>query len=111
MKKQPDDAALKHYSREHGRCLGVVVRELRTERGLTQHEVAKRAKVSLLWVQRLEENQKLDTNYSICRVYRVACALGVELYELYKPAEEMPGPVPWIRRKKIRKGYQNGAAD
>ena len=111
MKKQPDDAALKHYSREHGRCLGVVVRELRTERGLTQHEVAKRAKVSLLWVQRLEENQLLDTNYSIGRVYRVACALGVELYEFYKRAEEMTGPAPWLRRKKIRKGDQNGAAD
>ena len=90
MKKQPDDAALERYSQEHGRCLGVVVRELRTERGLTQHEVAKRAKVSLLWVQRLENNQ-LNTNYSIGRIYRVACALGVELYVSSKRAEEMTG--------------------
>ena len=94
MKKQTDDAAaLEHYSQEHGRCLGVAVRELRTERGLTQHEVAKRAKVSVLWVQRLEDNQLLNTNYSIGRVYRVACAFGVELYEFYKRAEEMTGPV------------------
>jgi len=70
MKKQPDDAALERYSREHGRCLGVVARELRTEKGLTQYAVAKRAKVSLRWVQRLEDNQ-LNTNYSIGRLYQV----------------------------------------
>ena len=110
MKKQPDDAALEHYSQEHGRCLSVAVRELRTERGLTQHEVAKWAKVSLLWVQRLEDNQ-LNTNYSIGRLYQVACALGVELYDFYKRAEEMTGPAPWLRRKTIRKDHQNGAAD
>jgi transcriptional regulator with XRE-family HTH domain len=109
MKKQPDDAALERYSQEHGRCLGVVVRELRTERGLTQHEVAKRAKVSLRWVQRLEDNQ-LNTNYSIGRLYQVACALGVELYEFYKRADEMAGPAPWLRRKKIRKDNQSGTA-
>jgi transcriptional regulator with XRE-family HTH domain len=73
-------------------------------------KAAKRAKVSLLWVQRLEDNQ-LDTNYSIGRLYRVACALGVELYEFYKRAEEMTGPAPWLRRMKIRKDNQNGAAD
>jgi transcriptional regulator with XRE-family HTH domain len=71
----------------------VVVCELRTERGSTQHEVAKRAKVSLLWVHRLEDKQLLNTNYSMGRVYRVACAFGVELYEFYKRAEEMTGPV------------------
>ena len=110
MKKQPDDAALEHYSQEHGRCLGVVVRELRTGRGLTQHEVAKRAKVSLRWVQRLEDNQ-LNTNYSIGRLYQVARALGVELYELYKRADEIVGPAPWLCRKKIRKDNQSGTAD
>lgn len=110
MKKQPDDAALERYSQEHGRCLGVVVRELRTDRGLTQHEVAKRAKVSLRWVQRLEDNQ-LNTNYSIGRLYQVACALGVELYEFYKRADEMAGSAPWLCRKTIRKDTQSGTAD
>ena len=110
MKKQPDDAALERYSQEHSRCLGLVVRELRTERGSTQHEVAKRAKVSLRWVQRLEDNQ-LDTNYSIGRLYQVACALQVELYEFYKRAGEMAGRAPWLRRQKIRKDHQNGVAD
>lgn len=110
MKKQPDDAALERYSQEHGRCLGVVVRELRMAKGLTQHAVAKRAKVSVRWVQRLEDNQ-LNTNYSIGRRYQVACALGVELYEFYKRADEMAGPALWLCRKKIPKDHQNGTAD
>ena len=110
MKEQPDDAALERYSQEHGRCLGVVARELRTENGLTQRAVAKRAKVSFRWVQRLENNQ-LNTNYSIGRLYQVACALGVELYEFYKRADEMAGPAPWIRQKNIRKDYQSGTGD
>jgi len=110
MKKQLDDAALERYSQEHGRCLGVVARELRTEKGLTQYAVAKRAMVSLRWVQKLEDNQ-LNTNYSIGRLYQVACALGVELYELYKRADEMAGPAPWLCRKKIRKDNQSGTPD
>ena len=59
-------------------------------------EVAKRAKVSLLWLQRIETNQ-LYTNYQIRRLDQVACALGVELYEFYKRATEMAGPAPWLR--------------
>lgn len=94
MKKQPDDAALERYSQEHSRCLGLVARELRTEKGWTQLEVAKRAKVSVRWVQRLEDDQ-LNTNYSIGRLYQIACAMGIELYELYKRADEMAGPAPW----------------
>ena len=101
MDKQPDDAVLDRYSQEHGRCLGIVARELRTQRGLTQHEVAKRAKVSPRWVQRLEDNQ-LNTNYSIGRLYQIACALQVELYEFYKRADEMMGPPPWLDRGKTQ---------
>jgi len=103
MKQQPDDATLERYWQEHGRCLGVVARELRTEKGLTQYAVAKRAKVSLLWVQRLEDNQ-LNTNYSIGRLYQVACAMGVELYELYKGADEMVGPAPWLMPEEDSEG-------
>ena len=110
MKKRLDDAALERYSQEHSRCLGVVARELRTEKGLTQQAVAKRAKVSVRWVQRLEDN-RLNTNYSIGRLYQVTCALGVELYELYKRAHEMAGPAPWLCRKRIRKDDQSGTAD
>ena len=61
--------------------LSVVVGQIRTEKGLTQREVAKQAKISLLWLQRLEINQ-LHTNYQIRRLDQVARALEVELYEL-----------------------------
>jgi transcriptional regulator with XRE-family HTH domain len=69
--------------------------ELRTEKGLTRGEVAKRANVSVLWIQRLETNQ-LHTNYTIGRLDQVARALGVELYDLYSRAGEMAGPPPWL---------------
>lgn len=95
MKKQMDRAAFERYSREHGRCLGVAVCELRTDKGLTQSELAKRAQVSVLWIQRLETNQ-LHTNYTIRRLDQVAGALDVELYDLYKRAGEMIGTPPWL---------------
>ena len=91
-----DIAALKRYRQERDRCLGVVVYELRTNKGLTQSEVAKRAQVSVLWIKRLETNQ-LRTNYTIRRLDQVARALGAELYDLYKRASEMMGgPPPWL---------------
>ena len=95
MKKPTDRAALERYRREHSRCLGVAIEELRTQKGLTRSEVAKHAKVSVLWIQRLETNQ-LHTNFTIRRLDQVAHALGVELYELYKRADEMTGPPPWL---------------
>src|SRR5258708_450092 len=102
MKKQTDTAALERYRQEHDRCPGAVACQLRTDKGLTQSEVAKRAKVSVLWIQRLETNQ-LHTNYTIRRLDQVARPLGVELYELYKRASHMMGPPPWLETE----GMQN----
>lgn len=98
MKNQTDRAALERYARERNRCLGVVVEELRTNKSLTRSEVAKRAKVSLLWIQRLETDQ-LHTNYTIRRLDQVAGALGVELYDLYSRASETTGAPPWLNRE------------
>lgn len=98
MKEQTDTAEFERYSQEHGRCLGVAVEELRTDKGLTRSEVAKQASVSVRWIQRLETNQ-LHTNYTIRRLDQVARALGVELYDLYKRADEMMGPPPWLNRE------------
>lgn len=89
-----DLAAQEHYRREHDRCLGLVARDLRISQDLTVDEIAKRAKVSTHWIQRLETNE-LKTNYTIGRLDRVARALGVDLYEFYKRASEMAGPPPW----------------
>lgn len=88
-------AAFARYRQEHDRCLGEAMYELRTSKGLTQSELAKRAQVSVLWIQRLETNQ-LRTNYLIRRLDQVARAVGVELYDLYKRASEMIGPPPWM---------------
>jgi transcriptional regulator with XRE-family HTH domain len=96
MKRRADHAALERYRQEHNRCLGVAAQELRAEKGLTRSEVAKRAKVSVLWIRRLETNQ-LDTNYTIRRLDQVSTALGFELYDLYKRASEMAGPPPWLQ--------------
>jgi len=67
MKKQVDAAAFESYKQEHGRCLGIAVCQLRTEKGLTPDQLAKRAEVSAQWIRRLETNQ-LHTNYSIGRI-------------------------------------------
>jgi transcriptional regulator with XRE-family HTH domain len=98
MKSRADHAVLERYRKEHNRCLGVAAEELRAEKGLTRSEVAKKAKVSVLWIRRLEDN-KLDTNYTIRRLDQVSTALGVELYDLYKRASEMAGPPPWLQTR------------
>lgn len=95
MKEETDAAAFQRYRQEHGRGLGVAVEEVRTSKGLTRSEVAKRANVSVLWIQRLETN-RLRTNYTIRRLDQVADALGVELYDLYKRASEIAGRPPWL---------------
>jgi transcriptional regulator with XRE-family HTH domain len=98
MMRQDNPEAFEHYRQEHQRCLGIVVRQMRTENGLTPDQLAKRAEVSALWLQKLETNQ-LHTNYSIGRINRIARALGVELYDVYKRADEMLGPPPWLNKE------------
>lgn len=101
MRKQVDAEAFERYTREHGRCLGIAVCQLRREKGLTLDQLAKRAEVSALWLRRLETNQ-LHTNYSIGRLDRIARALGVELYDVYKRADEMLGPPPWLDQEEAQ---------
>jgi transcriptional regulator with XRE-family HTH domain len=76
----------------------VVVEELRTNKSLTRSEVAKRAKVAILWIQRLETNQ-LHTDYTIRKLDQVAHAPGVELYDFYERTSEMTGAPPWPCRE------------
>jgi transcriptional regulator with XRE-family HTH domain len=87
VKAHKDSAAFERDRQEHARCLGIAVEEFRTNKSLTLSEVAKRANVSVLWIQRLEANQ-LHTNYTIRRLDQVARALGVELFDLYKRVGE-----------------------
>ncbi len=98
MMRRENPAAFERYRQEHKRCLGIVVRELRTTNGLTPDQLAKRAEISVQWLQMLETNQ-LHTNYSIGRLDRIVRALGVELYDLYKRTDEMLGLPPWLNKK------------
>lgn len=101
MKRPVDRAALERYEREHGRCLGIAVQDFRMDKGLTQGEVARMAKVSVPWLKKLETNE-LHTNYSIGRLDRIARALGLEMFDLYTRAGEMTGPPPWLQPKEGR---------
>jgi transcriptional regulator with XRE-family HTH domain len=101
VKSPRNTAAYERYRQQHARCLGMAVEESRTAKSLTRREVAKRANVSVLWIQRLETNQ-LHTNYTIRRLDQVARALGLELYDLYKRAGEMTGPPPWLETEGIQ---------
>lgn len=98
MNSQVDQAAFERYVREHTFCLARAVHEFRTERCLSHVEVAKRAKVSVQWLKKLEANE-LHTNYSIGRLDQIARALGLDLSDLYERAGEMAGPPPWLKGK------------
>ena len=81
---------------------------MRSEKGLTLNQVAKRAEVSTPWLQRLETNQP-HTNYSIGRIERIARTLGVELYDVCKRADRMQGPPPWLNKEETQSGQSNKA--
>jgi transcriptional regulator with XRE-family HTH domain len=66
---------------ERRRCTGVVVAQLRAEKGWTQEELAKRASVAPRWLKALESNQ-LPRNYRLGTQFKVVEALGFGVYEL-----------------------------
>ena len=61
------------------RQIGTRIKKLRTAQGLSQEALAKRAKISREYVNRLEAGQ-YDPTVSVAR--RLAKALGVPLMEL-----------------------------
>lgn len=63
------------------RCYGVVVAQLRQEKGWTHEELAKRASVSVRWLKALESNH-LSRNLRFIAVFRVAQALGFGVMEI-----------------------------
>jgi transcriptional regulator with XRE-family HTH domain len=70
--------------------LGPRVRELRTERGLSQERLARRAGLSWGVVQRIEAGTTVDPHYST--LSGIADALGISLAELVEegPSEASP---------------------
>jgi len=96
------DPATKRWWEEHRRCCGLLVSQLRTEKGWTQGELAKRAGVSLHWLQTLEANQ-LKRNYRMLHEIRVISALGFgtdEIKDFYgrvgDMVKETVGSPPWL---------------
>jgi XRE family aerobic/anaerobic benzoate catabolism transcriptional regulator len=66
------------------RALGDAVRDVRTDRGLTQRELADRSGVSLRFLSDLEAGRG---NISIARLLEVARALEVQLVDLVAPLD------------------------
>jgi transcriptional regulator with XRE-family HTH domain len=100
------EAATKHWFEEFRRCRGEVVSELRIQRGWTQGELAKRAGVSLQWLQALEAN-RLRLNSRMRHEIRILSALGFGTYEIkdfYGRVEDTVkrtiGPSPWQTEKR-----------
>jgi transcriptional regulator with XRE-family HTH domain len=66
--------------------LGRAIRQLRSERGLSQEELASRAELSQTWVSHLESG-RINPTWSTVR--RLAGALSVTLPELAALADQL----------------------
>ena len=62
------------------RRIGTVLSEMRSRKGMTQVDLAKKAKVSQAYIARMESGDK--KNPSLAIVQRLAKALGVSIPEL-----------------------------
>jgi transcriptional regulator with XRE-family HTH domain len=69
--------------------LGRAIKQLRTERGLSQEEVGLRAEIHPTWISHIESGRN---NPAWGSVRRIAAALGVRLSELAALAEELDEP-------------------
>lgn len=67
-------------------ALGQVLRELRTERGLTQRQLGQAADINETWVSHIEAGR---TNPAWGTVARLASALGVSITEIAQRAERI----------------------
>jgi transcriptional regulator with XRE-family HTH domain len=66
--------------------LGRAIKRLRTERGLSQEEVGRRAEIHPTWISHIESGRN---NPAWGSVRRIAAALEVRLSELAALAEEL----------------------
>lgn len=59
------------------RALGERIKQLREERGLTQEELASRARLSRIYIAKLEQGDRLSPSFPALE--RIARALGVRV--------------------------------
>lgn len=67
-------------------ALGRVVRELRTERGMTQRQLGQAADINETWISHIEAGR---SNPAWGTVARLAAALGVSIVEIAQRAEQL----------------------
>ena len=99
MKKQVDAAAFERYKQEHDRCLGIAVCQLRTEKGLTPDQLAKRAEVSPLWIPAGASDTVAGFGVSVgARAIRTARNQGI--YEgVSRSLQSAPGTDPGLQAR------------
>lgn len=66
--------------------ININLKEMRLEKGLTQKELAKLAKVSISNITQIE--QKINKNPYILSLLKIAKALGVSIYDLIEIEED-----------------------
>lgn len=115
--KSRNDPAMQRYRQEYHRCCGVLVRQLRTEKGWSLEDFSQETEISVPWLRKFEEN-KLTTNYSMRLQMRMVQALGfgvMEIHQFYKRVDEMTeasvGPAPWLINNKKRRTSKMGDSD
>jgi DNA-binding XRE family transcriptional regulator len=92
LKPEPDYRGLKHsakFKKEFAlwqRNFGIVVRQLRMKRRLSQRELAKKAKLSVSTLERIEQGR---SNPGLTRMMDVAHALKHRLSYLFKLVQEL----------------------
>lgn len=72
-------------------ALGQAIRELRSERSLTQRQLADAADVNETWISHIESGR---TNPAWGTIARIAAALGVSIAELAQHAERFTADLP-----------------
>lgn len=62
--------------------LGLCIKELREQLGMSQKQLAKKTKLSLSYIQKLEQGQRRGNNLGT--LSRIAAAFGVETWQLLR---------------------------
>ncbi len=75
---KPSGRSYSRYAREAAELLGLMIRNTRTERGITVADVAERAGVSRGLVHRIEQG---EMGSSIGAAFEVAAVIGLRLFE------------------------------
>ena len=75
---KPSGRSYSRYAREAAKLLGLMIRNTRTERGITVADVAERAGVSRGLVHRIEQG---EMGSSIGAAFEVAAVIGLRLFE------------------------------